>query len=269
MGSIRVASKWIRSVVAEVVKTALKQKKLKTLLGKEGSFGMISAYSGKNSKSVNQQNHGLLMRDLQKLGYKPETIQGEWDNKTEKSYLVPNIDPKHLFDLGKKYNQDATIYKSKDGVVGMYYPKDKKAEIAVDPETITPAAKISDAKDLYSKTRNWSMELGFLWGRGLPWDGNEPLSRKAVKKHLSKAVEESTGGDDSSASTEEKKETAPEPKKDFDAFLKEKYQGGKARVQNPNPVTRKIYPEVAVSTALKKDKKFRNKLEQEFHAWAK
>jgi len=168
-------------------KVALRQKVFKRLMGTGGKVGIISAY-GPFSKSVNKQRHGQLVADLQKLGYrKVHDFKGQWEAgdgsmKAEKSLLIPNIKYQHLFDLGEKYEQDAVIYKA-GGVVGMYY-RAGYAEVAVDPGTVDLSMEMADDKKLFSKSRNWSFSLGFLWGQHLPWNGTKPLSLNQVEKWI-------------------------------------------------------------------------------------
>lgn len=52
----------------------------------------------------------------------------------------------------------------------------------------------------------------------------------------------------------------------FEKFLDEKYQGGAAKVPNPNPDTREKWPEISFQTALKDDG-FRRQLSMEFARW--
>ena len=150
-------------------------------MDKGGSFGVVSAY-GSFSKHQNQKRHGQLTADLQKMGYrKVVPIRGKWEGVGEKSVLIPNINPDQLFALGEKYEQDATIYKSRDGVVGMYYTQGRYANVAVDP-AMNPAFDMAQGQDLFSKDRNWSFEFGFLWGQKVPWDGKHPVGTKALKQ---------------------------------------------------------------------------------------
>lgn len=161
-------------------KRALRKKQLQKLMEQGGTFGVMSAYQP-GSKKQNKDRHGQLVADLQRLGYRPETLRGSWEGVTEQSLLVRDIKPQDLFELGRKYNQDAVIHKSKDGVLGMYHTKGApRAEIAVDPKG-DPAFQSSSAKDLYSKSRGLSFEFGFLWGENLPWDGKQPVTRKQMR----------------------------------------------------------------------------------------
>ncbi len=179
----RVASRYVAKQIkqAKMHRMALRQRTLIHLMSQKGTFGIISAYTS-GSKSENQTRHGQLMADLQRLGYrKITTLRGQWEGVSEKSVLVQNMRPNHLFPLGVKYGQDATIYKSNQGVVGMYYPQGMYAEVAVDPATLLPSMDLSDDKDLFSKSRNWSFNLGFLWGQKIPWDGRTPISPAEVE----------------------------------------------------------------------------------------
>ena len=185
----KVARRWLRRAVKEAArrKFALRQKQLLKMLDKGGTFGVISAYTG-TSKHENQKRHGQLMADLQRRGYrKIHTLKAKWQGESgtyhEKSFLVPNIRPKDLFDLGVKYEQDATIYKSADGIIGMYYPGGSYAEVAVDPKA-DPAFETAADKGLFSKDRNWSFEFGFLWGKHIPWDGTSIIGRKRIRQWL-------------------------------------------------------------------------------------
>lgn len=52
----------------------------------------------------------------------------------------------------------------------------------------------------------------------------------------------------------------------FEKFVEEKYQGGDARVPNPNPKTKKHWPEVSFTTAMGDDG-FRRQVLEEFARW--
>lgn len=177
----QVARRWFERQAQR--KIALRQTQFKRMLSQGGSFGIMSAYTT-TSKSENQKRHGQLIADLQKAGHrKVETLKGQWQGVAEKSVLIPNIKPGLLFQLGRKYGQDSVIYKSQDGVVGMYYPSKGVAELAVDQSAL-PNVEVADDKSMWSKTRNWSFEMGFLWGQHVPWDGSNPISAGQVQKLL-------------------------------------------------------------------------------------
>ena len=175
----RVASRY-RAKQALLLRLALRQRTFLSLMSQGGSFGIISAYTP-GSKSKNQAQHGDLFADLQRLGYhKITTLRGKWEGVSEKSVLIRDIRPEHLFVLGVKYKQDATIFKSANGIVGMYYPGGGYAEVAVDPATLSPVVETALDRGLFSKERNWSFSLGFLWGQKIPWDGRHPVTPNQV-----------------------------------------------------------------------------------------
>jgi hypothetical protein len=184
-------------------KKALRKKQLTKMMEQGGTFGVISAYQP-GSKKQNKDRHGQLIADLQRLGYKPETLRGSWEGVTEQSMFIRDIKPEDLFELGRKYNQDAVIHKSKDGVLGMYHTKGPpRAEVAVDPKG-DPAFQSSTAKDLYSKSRGLSFEFGFLWGEDVPWDGKQPVSRKTMRNFMKGRGKETPEADSSSRDEFEK-----------------------------------------------------------------
>lgn len=138
---------------------------------------MLSAYTPQ-SKGKNKQKHSELVRDLQAMGYtRWEPLRGKWKGVAERSILVPGMSAQDVFALGRKYTQDAVIYKSSKGVIGMYYLKGTpSAVVAADPKG-TPLYQYSlDAEsELFSKARGLRFEFGFVWTE-LPWDGKNPLT---------------------------------------------------------------------------------------------
>jgi hypothetical protein len=175
-------------------KLALKQKTLQTMLSQPGTFGIVSAYGGdqKRSKSDNKKRHGELLADLQKMGYrKVHDLKGQWEGVSEKALLIPNVKPDDLITLGKKYGQDAVIYKNPEGVLGMYNYKDGKVDVAVDPKGM-PSLDLAEGKDLFSKDRNWSFTINFMWGHDIPWDGKKVLTKKDIS-HVVDVAKEQAG----------------------------------------------------------------------------
>ena len=66
------------------------------------------------------------------------------------------------------------------------------------------------------------------------------------------------------------KEDKPEGyQRRWNEFLDENYEGGKAHVPNPDPHTSQVYPEVQVTTALRKDKQYRRHINREYREWLK
>lgn len=169
---------------------ALRITQMKALLSKGQNFGVLSAYTT-TSKSENKRRHSRLIRALQQMGYtRWEPLKGTWEGVSEKSILVPNIHPQDLFRLGRKFDQDAVIYKSNKGVIGMYYLKGTpKAYVAVDPDKIddrvVPDVDISADPDseLYSQARGIKFEFGFIWEE-IPWDGRHPISVQEVLEEI-------------------------------------------------------------------------------------
>ena len=181
----KVSRQSVKRVMVRYARTkfAIRQSILINLIKKPGTFGVVSAYTADTPKSRNQKQHGSIIGDIQRMGYrKVYTITGQWQQKKEESLLIHSMKADDVFALGKKHKQDAVIYKGKDGVIGMYYFAGY-AEIATTP-TAEAAFQLSQGKDLYSKDRNWSFEFGFLWGQHIPWDGRTPFTKKDVERFI-------------------------------------------------------------------------------------
>lgn len=167
-------------LASSMQRTALRVRQLAVLMGKGSHFGVLSAYRP-GSKSTSKKSHTALIVDLQALGYRKwEPLRGKWEGVAERSILVPNMKPQDLFYLGRKYEQDAVIYKSSKGVLGMYYLDKKTAVVAVDPEgTPLYEASVDSESTLFSKARGLRFEFGFVWTE-LSWDGRTPLTPQDV-----------------------------------------------------------------------------------------
>jgi len=173
---------------AKIEKFAFKARTFQNLMHLPGSFGILSAYR-EGVKKQNKILHGKLLGDLQRMGYRTShPLKGQWEGVSEKSVLVPRIKPKDLFFLGRKYGQDAVIYKGQDGLVGMYYLQGTPhAEVAITPEGLQ-SFDVSLDKDLFSRSRNWSFNLGFLWGQEIPWTGGNPITSESVGNYVSQGM---------------------------------------------------------------------------------
>ena len=154
------------------------------------SFGVISAYRAGLSKSQNQERHGKLMADLQKAGLKAETFKSQWDDMAtgvthkEKSIFVPKIDFETLHELGKKYEQDAVLYKDTSGSIGVYF-KDNTATMAFNPESgEMSVTKSQDPKQEYSRGRSVSFGLQLVEDRKFHHDGKTPVTQKKIVETL-------------------------------------------------------------------------------------
>lgn len=176
----RIAHRFLQKQ-AYLRKTALRLNTLKKFLKGPKSLGVLSGYST-GSKHQNKLRHGQLLQELQKLGLRPHPLKGKWEGVAEKSLLVPDIPASVIFDMGKRYGQDAVIYKGEDGIIGMYYPAARKVTLAVDPQAnpAVAAAAQSAGQGLYSKARGTEFEFGFLWGQDIPWDGHTPMTKSQV-----------------------------------------------------------------------------------------
>lgn len=149
------------------------------------SLGVLSGYTA-TSKHENKLRHGRLLQDLQKKGLRPQSLKGKWEGVAEKSVIVPGIAAKDIFEMGRRYGQDAVIYKGPDGIVGMYDHKNGKVTLAVDPKANPAVAMAAQAagQDLYSKARGTEFSIDFLWGQDLPWDGRNPVTKDQVIGYL-------------------------------------------------------------------------------------
>lgn len=172
-------------------KLALRKSQLEAMMGIRGSFGALSAYIGSRaSKSENKARHGLLVADLQKLGYRWTDLRGQWEGLSEKSVLVPGIKASDLFALGRKYDQDAVIFKGPGGVLAMYNLRDNTAEVAVRREDLSPDFDIAADDSLFSKSRGLSFGFNFLFGDKIPWGGGKPITQADVSKFFAAGLME-------------------------------------------------------------------------------
>lgn len=164
-------------------KEALRQNQFRKMLGIGSQFGILTAYLGPNSKSENKNLNTDLVVDLQTRGYRFTPLKSKWEGVRENSYLVPNMDFRDAIELGKKYGQQAVIYKDPSGVLGVYYPAEKVVEVAVKPDGDI-AAELSRDPDLYSKSRGLSFSFGVLWGQKIPWSLSRPVVKADVEGWL-------------------------------------------------------------------------------------
>jgi len=252
---------------ATLDKVAVKVQQFKNMLSKPGQFGILTAY-GPGSKSENKRKQTELIQELQKRGYRFEHLKGEWEGIGEQSLLVPDMKAKDLYDLGRKYSQISVIHKNSSGVVGMYYLKENKVEVAIKPDK-SIAGQIEKGKTLWSKSRGNSFTFDFLWGQKMPWDGKTSVPYKQVSDWVSEGkikphTEDSASDSDSSESGDAKESKTV----NWDEFIKQEYGGLNGKVPNTNQKTRDRYPEVTVSTLMQSDPNFYKKLKQEYSQWA-
>lgn len=192
--------------MANLPKVAFGPNDLAKLVGKPGTFGIISPYHTipkdlsdieldqmeKNqlpfvTKKQNKIRLTDLVQELHLRGYRKfHPLRGMWRGTPERSLLVPGISPRDLFELGRMFNQESVIFKSEDGVVGMYYTRQGNAvEVAVDVDSGDPAYQsFLNTDEGFSRGRNFSFNLDFVWGRMLPWDGRSVYTRDDIERVL-------------------------------------------------------------------------------------
>lgn len=201
MGSLaqRVATRFQIRVAFSGALVGFGVKDLDHLSQRGRSFGVLSAYRSNLSKAQNQERHGQLIADLQRLGIrKVESLKSQWEDMEtkvthkEKSILIPNISFSALHELGKKYDQDAVLFKDPSGSVGVYF-KDGTATMAFDPKGEAAISK-SEKPGEYSKGRGLSFGLQLVDDRKFKYT-DKPVTAEAIavdlKKNPMKGAEES------------------------------------------------------------------------------
>jgi len=200
-------------------------------LNKEGrKYAVLSGYRAESHKHENQKRHGDLVADLQRMGYHKFTpMKSSWKDMAtdvthgEKSVLVPNMSFDDAIKLGKKYNQDAILYKDPSGTIGVYF-KDGTAIMAYEPKGDL-AVSVSKGKEEYSKGRGLSFGLKLVEDKKFNWKGG-PITSTELAKELPKSEKGEGKGEGS------KKDEGSKDKKDRATFLEEM---GDKTVKNPNP----------------------------------
>ena len=188
----RIVSRFLRKELIlkqAILKQALRLTTLKKFFQGPKALGVLSGYTVA-SKHQNKVRHGDLIQDLQKKGLRPHPLKGKWEGVAEKSVIVPGIPASYIFALGKKYDQDAVIYKGTDGVVGMYDHKKGRVTLAVDVHANQAIAMAAQAagQELYSKARGTEFSINFLWGQDIPWDGKTPVNKDRVIELINQGV---------------------------------------------------------------------------------
>ena len=160
------------------------QKEYTKLMAYGPRFGIISAHEGKSSKR-NKIRRAQLLAEITRLGYRKVTpLRGKWNLVPEDSFVLPNVRPDDLFELGRKYGQEFVVYQKHAGLMGFYYTKgEPRARIIVNPVGDTTFRSVSDMTP-YSRGKGLDLEWGLLWSKEFPWDGHKPLSRKQVRQML-------------------------------------------------------------------------------------
>lgn len=180
---------------------------------------MISAYRSNLSKAQNQERHGQLIADLQKLGIRNvETLKSQWDDMAtgvthkEKSILIPNIAFHALHQLGKKYDQDAVLFKDPSGSVGVYF-KDGTATMAFDPKGEAAISK-SEKPGEYSKGRGLSFGLQLVEDRKFHFT-DKPITADEIAKNLKEQPMKGSEKEESGGESDWWKAMTPDAKKTY------------------------------------------------------
>jgi hypothetical protein len=189
----RVATRFGVRLAFERTVVAFGIKDLAQLSKKGRSFGVVSAYRANLGKHENQQRHGQLIGELQSLGYRNATsFKSQWEDMAtnvvhkEKSVFVPHIPFKLLCQLGKKYEQDAVLYKHPSDTIGVY-DKHGNATMAFDPKGSMAIQQSLERSKEYSRGRSMSFGLMLVDDRKFHYggyDGGSPVTMDEVVKSI-------------------------------------------------------------------------------------
>ena len=84
-------------------------------VNKTSKLGIMSPHRQENSDEENEKNFNELKKHVRKLGHGYVEMRGGYKEEggfvKEKSLMIPNIERKHMMELGKKYNQHSVIHK--------------------------------------------------------------------------------------------------------------------------------------------------------------
>jgi hypothetical protein len=170
----------LRAIVAKERGEDLRAR-LVGMLNIGGSFGVLSAGLGKD-QAKDTTRLAQLKQELSALGYRKFTPikKGTGPN----SLVVPNIRATDLLHLGKRFNQEYVIFRTRDGVIGAYHLKgDPKAYIGINPIGDS-AFNVSTDPSLNRRTKALSFHKGILWAPEYPWDGADMINRKKFQIHI-------------------------------------------------------------------------------------
>lgn len=157
-------------------------------------FGVVSAYRSNLGKHENQERHGRLMADLQSWGYRGglHEMKSQWADMAtnvvhkEKSIFIPRVSLKLLCELGKKYDQDAVLYKDPSGTLGVY-DKQGGATMAFDAEGNLAMQQSLERSQEYSRGRSMSFGLVLVDDRKFHYggyDSPQPVTLDMIQKSL-------------------------------------------------------------------------------------
>jgi hypothetical protein len=150
-----------------------------------GSFGVLGSSGGKND-AEDKVRLALLKKELAGLGYRKFTPTKHGPAKD--SLVVQNIRPVDLINLGKRYNQEHVIFRTKDGVIAVYsLTGSPTALVGVNPIGDS-AFEIATDPSLRNRSKLMLFENGFLWAHDYPWDGSHMINRKHLRNHVQNSV---------------------------------------------------------------------------------
>lgn len=157
-------------------------------------FGVLSAYRSNLSKHENQERHGKLMAELQSWGFRGglHEMKSQWADMAtnvvhkEKSIFIPRISLKLLCQLGKKYEQDAVLYKDPSETIGVY-DKEGNATMAFDSEGNLAIQQSLERSKEYSRGRSMSFGLVLVDDRKFAYGGYgspRPITMDEIQKAI-------------------------------------------------------------------------------------
>lgn len=222
-----VVAPWVEACRAELLSVADAWAKQKTRVAVRGGdigmremerwnasdrpYALLSAVQG-GSLSERKERHAQLLQELQRLGLKHEDARGQWEEassgkmRAEPSLWIKDIDLETALALGRKFDQDAVIWKSPEGVVGMYDLRNNTVRVpskdgapAFGAESVSVGPKgpkvdgLPNPSDQFARGKSMSFGVNYDFGDEksvLPWDGKSPVSRGQVEQHYGPASTE-------------------------------------------------------------------------------
>lgn len=166
-------------------KHKLHRKHVSKLMEYGGRVGVISPEKPGSNDAEKRVSRSNFLADLKRLGYrKASPLKGSWGGMPQGSFVVDNVRPEDLFEMGRKYGQETVVYKPRDGILGVYYlTGDPRVEVVMMHEGDPILQGQADGTE-FSKARGLDLEYGYLWGTDIPWDGRVPVTRRDIRRML-------------------------------------------------------------------------------------
>lgn len=157
-------------------------------------FGVVSAYRSNLGKHENQERHGQLIAHLQSWGYRSglHEMKSQWADMAtgvvhkEKSLFIPRLSLGRLCELGKKFDQDAVLYKDPSETIGVY-DKHGSATMAFDTKGSMAMQQSLERAQEYSRGRSMSFGLVLVDDRKFHYggyDSPQPVTMSMIQKSL-------------------------------------------------------------------------------------